>query len=86
MTVVAVVGALDQGFKLRHVVRVRKIDNVNGNVVPLKTFAQVLTLTDVLLDWVTNEDNDALALGLIHTMLKRELGDLDSVKKVRVTV
>lgn len=70
VAVVTVVGTLYQGLKLRYVVRVGKVDHIDANIVSLESLAEVLALRQVLVNRVTDEDNDSLPLRLVHSVLK----------------
>ena len=41
MTIVVLVCSIDQGLQFRYIVRVGKVDNINGNVVLSEALAQV---------------------------------------------
>ena len=82
MAHVAVVSGFDQRLQLRHIVRIRKVDDVDVDVVSLQTLAQFLASSDILLDWVANENDDSLPLILVLAVLQRQLGNLDRCEEV----
>ena len=70
MTIVVLVCSIDQGLQFRYIVRVGKVDNINGNVVLSKALAKSLKLHLLLLEWVTAENDDSRLRVLVHTMFQ----------------
>lgn len=77
MAVRGVVTRIDESSNLLDVVRVRKVNNVDGHIVTLEALAEVLALLEGLSDGVSAEGNDPLALRFVHSVLERQLGHLD---------
>jgi hypothetical protein len=77
VAVVTVVGTLDKGLQLRHVIRMSKVDDIDCNIVQSQPLAQAFTLGEFFFNRVTNEYNNPLALRLVHSVLERKLSDLD---------
>jgi hypothetical protein len=59
---------------------------VQRHVVALESLSEFLALLQSLLNGVTDECDDALALGFVHAVLKGELRYFDCVEELRLTV
>jgi len=70
VTVVTVVGSFNQCLQLRDIVCVGKVDDVNRNIVSLKSFTQVNKLRCLFFDRVANEDDNSLALTFVNAMFE----------------
>jgi len=68
--VITLVAAIDQGLELGNIFRVRKVDDINCDVVLSETLAKFLVLILLLLEWVATEDDDARLLVLVHSVLQ----------------
>ena len=71
MASVTVVCSIDQSLQLWNIVRMGKVDNVDVDVVSLKTLAEFLTGSFILFNWMANENDYSLPLILVHSMLQR---------------
>lgn len=81
MAVVAVIRALHKSLELWYIVRVGKVNDINCNIVSFKALSKVLALSKIFFDRVSNEDNDTLALLLVHPVLERQLTDFYGVEE-----
>jgi len=81
MAVVAVIRALHESLQFWYIVRVSKVNDINCNIVPLKTLAKVLALSKIFFDRVSHEDNYTLALLLVHPVLEWQLANFYGVEE-----
>lgn len=70
MTVVVLVRRLDQGLELGDVVRVCKVDHINGDIVLPESLSKALKLGELLLKRVTAEDDNTGLGVLVHSVLE----------------
>jgi len=83
----AVIGSVDQGLEATDVVRVCKVDDIDGHVVLLESHSEILKVVlSSRLEWMTDEDDDPLSLRLVLSVLKSQLGYLDGLEDVGVSV
>ena len=86
MRVSIAVGSIDHCLKLRDVLRVSKINDIDSDIVSLHSDTEFLELCFRLLKWVPDEDNNSLSLTLVLSMLQAQLRNFDGVEKVGLTV
>ena len=86
MTVVILVCTVDECLQLGHIVRIGKVNNVDGDVVLAETLAKSLEFALLLLKRVSAEGDDALPLRLVHAVLERELRHLDRGEEIGLPI
>lgn len=70
MALVTVVCSLNQCFKFWDVVWVCKVNDVNIDIVSLESLSKILARSLVLLNWVSNKNDDSLSLIFVHAMFQ----------------
>ena len=86
MAIVALVRRVNQRLQLGHVVRIGKVDYVNGDIVLSESFAESLKVRLVLLKRVPAENDNSWLRILVHPVLQRQLGDLHSRHEISLPV
>ena len=82
MTLITIICSFNKSFELWHIIWVCKVDDVNIDVISLKSLSKLFTGGLVFFNWMTNKDDDSLSLIFVHAMLQRQLCDFDCGEKV----
>ena len=86
MTVVVLVSCLNQSLKFGNIVWVSEVDHINGNIVLSQSLSETFILNELLLEWMSAEDDYSRLGILVHSMLKGELSDFDCGNKVTLAI
>jgi hypothetical protein len=86
MRIATIVCGVNHRCQLGDIFGMSEIDNINSYVASLHSDTQLLKLSFVFFERMTDEDDYSLPLALVLTMLKTQLSNFNRVEKIGFTV